>query len=104
MFQPPLKGTPRPAGLERLPEPVPEGKRFDCSMGPMGICRSPGSDAVLLVRMKEGGKDKSAWHVYALCEACAREGGDGDFLDAPQDAAPPLPAATGWERELKDTG
>ena len=74
----PLKGNPRPAGLERIAARLERTSGGAlCSMIPIGVCLTPdGGDreAILRVTMREGGKRDST--TYYLCHACAVEGGD----------------------------
>ena len=105
----PLKGVPRPAGLERLADLLPPDKAETCSMTPIGVClgEPKPAAAVVVVRMREGGR--SAWSRYVLCETCARAGGDHEVIErlivtgrrrAPEPTAEVEEPPNIWEGEL----
>jgi hypothetical protein len=74
---PPLRGTPRPPGLERRTARV-SGAPV-CSMkGPArNVCLTkPGTDDGAVLRVEIRSKGKERWTTYYLCAACAEASGD----------------------------
>ena len=83
-FAPPLKGSPRPAGLERTVERVSARPGVGCSMRPIGVCLGPEDAPVVLrirIRERDRGQGWKGFHAYHLCETCALAGGDREVLE-----------------------